>query len=263
MIFGWLRRRRRKKLLATPLPAHWPDFVRPFPFYERLTDEERERLFAIARVIVAEKHWEGCAGLELTEEMQVVVSAQAALLLLEIEHDYYKEVRSILLFPRSYKTPFPKHGPGGVMSEGGEHLGEAWYRGPVILAWDWVRHGAVDPKDGQNLVLHEFAHRLDFRDGWIDGTPRLKSKAEYARWAEVMAREYEDLREAAQRGRKHVLDRYGATDPAEFFAVITETFFEKPKALARKHAELYDVLRSYFRQDPLARLAASEDDDED
>lgn len=253
-MFAWFRRRRRKQLLAAPLPAHWPDYLAPFPLFQPLDDDERARLFAIARIIVAEKNWEGCAGLELTEEMQVVIAAQAAMLLLEIEHDYYDDVRTILVFPRSYETPFPRHGPGGVVTTGAQHAGEAWYQGPVILAWDWVRHGADDEKDGTNLVMHEFAHRLDFADGWINGTPPLHARDDYARWQEVMTREFRDLREAAERGRRHILDHYGATDEAEFFAVATETFFEKAPVLQRDHPALYDVLKTYYRQDPLARM---------
>lgn len=253
MIFGWFKRRRRRKLLAQPLPAGWADWIAPYPVFRDFDDDERARVLGIARVIVAEKHWEGCAGLELTEEMQVVIAAQAALLLLEIEHDYYDDVRSILVFPRSYETPFPRHGPGGIVTEGARNAGEAWYQGPVILAWDWVHHGATDEKDGENLVLHEFAHRLDFADGWINGTPPLHARGDYKRWQAVMTREFHDLQEAAERGRRHILDHYGATDEAEFFAVATETFFEKAQVLQRDHPELYDVLRTYFRQDPLAR----------
>ena len=253
-MFGWFRRRRRRKLLATPLPEAWPAYLAPFPVFETLDDEERAQLFDIARVIVTEKRWEGCAGLELTEEMQVVISAQAALLLLGIEHDYYDDVRTILVFPRSYETPFPRHGPGGVVTMGAQHAGEAWYRGPVILSWDWVRHGATDERDGSNLVLHEFAHRLDFADGWINGTPPLHARDDYEQWQAVMTREFRDLREAAERGRRHILDHYGATDEAEFFAVATETFFEKAAVLERDHPELYEVLRKYYRQDPLARM---------
>lgn len=253
MIFGWWRRRRRRKLLAQPRPEAWTTWLEPYPLFAPLDAAERERVLDIARVIVAEKRWEGCAGLELDEEMQVVIAAQAALLLLELEHDYFPEVRSILVFPRSYETPFPRHGPGGVVTTGAQHAGEAWYRGPVILAWDWVRHGASDEKDGTNLVLHEFAHRLDFGDGWIDGTPRLRAPGALDTWRRVMTREFADLREAARRGRRHILDHYGATDEAEFFAVATETFFEKGAVLQRDHEELYDVLETYYGQDPVAR----------
>ena len=254
MIFGWLKRRRRRRLLAQPLPETWLGWIEPYPVFDTLSDEERMQLLGIARVIVREKRWEAHGGLELSEEMQVVIAAQAALLLLAIEHDYYDDVTTILVFPRSYETPFPRHGPGGVVTVGTEHLGEAWYRGPVILAWDWVRHGADDEKDGMNLVLHEFAHRLDFADGWVNGTPPLHARDDYPRWVEVMTREFEDLQEAAERGRRHILDHYGATDEAEFFAVATETFFEKSAVLQRDHPELYDVLRTYYRQDPLARI---------
>ena len=208
----------------------------------------------ILRVIVAEKHWEGCDGLELTEHMRVVVAAQAGLLILEIEHEYFRRVREILVYPTAYRASYKQRDGAGVISEGSHNAGEAWYRGPVILSWDGVRQGAADPKDGHNLVLHEFAHKLDMLDGYVDGTPRLHNPGAYAAWTRIMSEEYATLKDAARRGRKSVLDRYGATNEAEFFAVATETFFEKPRQLQDKHEALYGLLVDYYRQDPLARL---------
>ncbi|MDJ0521668.1 MAG: zinc-dependent peptidase, partial [Planctomycetota bacterium] len=160
MIFGWLRRRRRKKLLAKPFPGAWRAHLESLAFYRLLDADERRRLEGIARVLMAEKSWEGCGGLTITDEMRVVISAQAALLLLEIEHDYFDDVSSILVFPTSYETPFETHVGDGIVGEGYTHHGEAWYRGPIVLAWDIARHGPIDPRDGHNLVLHEFAHHL-------------------------------------------------------------------------------------------------------
>ena len=253
MIFGWLRRRRRTKLLATPFPSAWREALAALPFYRGLDEDERRRLEAILRVIVAEKHWEGFGDLDLDDEKKVVIAAQAALLILEIEHDYYRRVKSILVYPTAFESPFPRHEGGGIVSEGQRHAGEAWYRGPVVLTWDGVRQGAADPKDGHNVVYHEFAHKLDMLDGYVDGTPPLHRRDAYAIWRRVMTEEFTRLQDAARRGKRSLLDRYGATNEGEFFAVATETFFEKSRPMARKHPELYALLKDYYRQDPATR----------
>jgi Mlc titration factor MtfA (ptsG expression regulator) len=257
VIFSWLRRRRRKKLLAQQFPDAWREILAQYPFYGRLDEGERSRLHDVLRVLVAEKNWEGCYGLELTDEIRVTVAGLAALLVMNIEHDYFERVTSILVYPTTYPSVFPHRDGAGVVSEDAPMYGEAWYRGPVLLAWDEVRQGALDPKDGSNLVLHEFAHRLDMLDGYVDGTPPLGLRERYADWARVMTEEFEALVESARRGRRSVLDPYGATNEAEFFAVAVEAFFEKPRQMQGKHAELYDLLRAYFRQDPLERLRRS------
>jgi hypothetical protein len=253
VILSWLRRRRRRRLLATPFPAAWRSWLDTVPLVRVLEGKERVRLQDILRVLVAEKHWEGCDGLTVTEEMKVVIASQAALLLLEIEHDFYARLLSILVYPTAYGTPFERRARGGVVSLGDRFAGQAWYQGPVILSWEHVRRGTAQPGDGQNVVLHEFAHRLDFGDTWVNGTPPLASRAQADAWAEVMTREYRALREAAAEDRATVLDPYGATNEAEFFAVATEAFFMKPRALERGHPELYDLLRSYYGQDPAGR----------
>ncbi len=257
MIFRWLKRRRRAKLLATPFPEAWRPALEALPFYEGLSDDERRRLDDILRVIVDEKHWEGLAGVDLDDEKKAIIAAQAALLILNIEHDYYKRVKTILVYPTAFESPMPRHQSGGIVSEGQRNAGEAWYRGPVILTWDGVRQGAADPKDGHNLVYHEFAHKLDMLDGYVDGTPPLHQRENYKLWRRVMSEEYQRLQDAARRGKRSVLDRYGATNEGEFFAVATETFFEQPVQLSRKHEELYALLKDYYRQDPLERLKAA------
>lgn len=254
MIFGWLRRRRRRRVLAAPVSRHWRSWLEELPFYATLDEDERTHLVAITRVLVAEKNWEGCSGLEMTEEIQVVIAAQAALLLLNLDHDHYADVESILVHPTSFESPYEWRDELGIVAEGVEQLGEAWYRGPVLLAWDSARHGTLDPLDGTNLVLHEFAHRLDFATGWIDGTPPLDGRVSPDAWSRVMTTAYEQLCEDADAERETVLDPYGANNEAEFFAVAVETFFERAVETRAAHPELYDLLARYFRQDPAARL---------
>ena len=241
-MFGWLKRRRRKKLLAKPFPEELRRHLEPLHFDGQLGQDERAKLHDITTVLLAEKHWEGCGGLELTSEIQVVIASQAALLILEIEHDYYRRLNEILVYPAAYKS-----------HEGGGRFGEAWYCGPIVLIWQQARDGAAIAGDGQNVVFHEFAHKLDMLDGMVDGTPPLASREDYPRWTRVMTEAFEELKKLARKRRRSVLDHYGATNEAEFFAVATETFFEKPLPLSRKLPELYELLRDYYRQDPLAR----------
>ena len=194
----------------------------------------------------------------MTDEIRVCIAAQACLLLLRRKTDYYPELRSILVYPSTYFVEETRHVGAGVMEEGRyARLGEAWQHGTVVLAWDAVRQGTADPDDGRNVVFHEFAHQLDFEDGRADGAPALGDghawsvrKSRYATWARVLSAEFERLRAEAQQGRTSVLDGYGATNPAEFFAVATESFFERPREMREKHPELYEELKRYYLQDP-------------
>jgi Mlc titration factor MtfA (ptsG expression regulator) len=254
MIFTWWKQQRRRQLLATPFPAEWLDYLRTnVTYYAYLTEAERARLRDDLRVFVVEKHWEGCRGLTITDEIQVTIAAQACLLLLGLEHDYFGRVKSILVYPTRFATPVREVLETGEVVEGkAVTLGQAQYRGAVVLAWDEVLADGQCPGEG-NTVFHEFAHQLDFLDGLFDGTPPLESPQQVRRWAKVMTAELDRLRRAADRGRPTLLDPYGATNEGEFFAVATECFFEKPAALAREHPALYDLLRAYYHQDPAQR----------
>lgn len=258
MVLSWLlaplRQRSRRALLAAPFPPAWLDVLHELPFYRQLDERGQARIRDDLRVLIAEKNWEGCGGLQLTDAMQVTIAAQASLLLLNLEHEYYPGVTSILVYPSAFRS-MAKADAGGVVRPGADHLGEAWSTGPVVLAWDASQHGAYDPDDGHNLVLHEFAHKLDLLDGLADGTPPLDCGDELRAWVAAMSAEFAALRAAAAGGRATVLDRYGATNPAEFFAVATECFFERAVALRARHAALYECLCDYYQQDPAARAA--------
>jgi Mlc titration factor MtfA (ptsG expression regulator) len=254
MLLAWLKQRRRRQLLAAPFPEAWLAYLRDdVAHYALLTDAEQAKLRDDLRVFVAERHWEGCGGLTLTDEMKVTIAALACLLVLNIAHDYFSRVPSILVYPSGYRAPTERRGADGTVGPDAGRLGEAWYRGPVVLAWDSVRASGKGEYAGQDVVLHEFAHQLDFLDGYADGTPPLSSHAEYRQWHVVMTAEYERLVHESERGQARVLDAYGATNPAEFFAVATEAFFEKPVQLRQRHAALYEVLRGYYRQDTAER----------
>ena len=255
-MFGTFRKRRRRRFEKLPFPAAWLSILQErVPYYHLLSHDEQTELRKLIRVFLAEKKFEGCGGLEITDEIRVTIAAQACILLLNREHDYYAGLHSVLVYPSSYLAPSKFVDPVGVVHEGDEgRLGEAWLRGAIILSWDDVRRDSVDFQDGRNVTLHEFAHQLDQQDGTFDGAPLLEKSSHYRSWARVLMKEYEALGEAAERGQVTLIDQYGATDPAEFFAVITEAFFESPKALKEKHPELYAELEKFFHQDPLARL---------
>jgi hypothetical protein len=190
--------------------------------------------------------------LELTDEIRVTIATQACLLLLHRRSDYYPRLVTILVYPSGYFVGGERHVEGHIWEEGRSgRLGETGRAmGSMVLAWDAAKAGASDPSDGQNLVLHEFAHQLDFEDFVADGVPALGSRSAKQSWAEVMKVEFAALRAADQTGISTLLDTYGATNPAEFFAVSTEAFFERPGALRRRHPRLYAEMQRFFRQDP-------------
>ncbi len=251
-MFGYFKRRRRDRIRAAPFPTAWLEAIeRNVPIFHRLPRADRGELQGHVQVFLAEKQFEGCGGLELTEEIQVTIAAQACVLLLHREVDYFSRLVSILVYPSAYVASATRPIGAGVIREEEEvRLGEAWKTGVVVVSWASIRAAARGRTQGENLVLHEFAHQLDMEDGAADGTPLLDDRRQYERWAEVMGFEFERLQRDVASGRYSVLDAYGATDPAEFFAVATECFFEKSVSLAKRHPELYDVLKSYFRQDP-------------
>jgi Mlc titration factor MtfA (ptsG expression regulator) len=236
---------------AEPLPAGWADRVAAvMPAFTRLTAAERDKLLRDMRDLLSTRSWEGAGGLELTDEIRLTIAAQACLLTLGFEGDPYPSLHTILVYPSTFvpASPFSWTARGRARREE-PTLGESWTDGVIVLAWDQAAAGGAGPDDGDNVVLHEFAHQLDRGDGEMDGVPRIPS-ADYRAWTAVVAREFRSLERAAREGRPDVLDEYGATDPAEFFAVATETFFERPKELERERPELYDALRRYYRQDP-------------
>jgi Mlc titration factor MtfA (ptsG expression regulator) len=258
-MFDWWRERQREKILEQPFPeAHEGFLLRNVKHYARLDAGEQKRLRDLVQVFSAEKHWEGCGGLILTDEMKVTIAAQACLLVLELPHRLYENVESIFVYPSTVLRPEQQAGmfvrSSKLVASGPiALLGEAHVRGPVVLAWDRVLRDGQRPRDGHNLVYHEFAHKLDMVDGDADGTPPLGSRAERERWREVCERVFLGLRARSERGERSFIDQYGATDEAEFFAVVTEHFFDQPTALQREEPDLYEVLRAFYRQDPASR----------
>ncbi|UCH84177.1 MAG: zinc-dependent peptidase [Candidatus Latescibacterota bacterium] len=253
-MFGFFKKRRRARLRSAPMPREWLGIIkRNFPLYNRLPPEDQAELCGHIQVFVSEKHFEGCGGLDITDEIRLTIAAQACLLLLHRNSQYYRHLTSILVYPTAYLAKaINPDGLGVITEDEFPRLGEAWSHGTVVLSWDDVRHGAADIHDGQNVVLHEFAHVLDGETGDTEGAPVLEQRSRYVTWARVLGQAYEKLQRDTALGNPTVLNEYGATNPAEFFAVATEAFFEKPKQLKKKHPKLYDELRAFFKQDPVS-----------
>jgi hypothetical protein len=250
MIFTWIRNLRRRRLLESPFPEPWIPWVHDYvPYYAGLPEPDRARLRDILRILVAEKDWEGCGGIRVTDAMRVAIAGNAALLVLGRGVDCYRRVTSVLVYPSAFQVP-----EDALRNRDYEAvLGQASAWGPVVLSWADVVKGVQNPRDGRNVVFHEFAHQLDFLDRAFDGIPDVDTVGERRKWRQIIFSEYVKLFEAAQRCEVTLIDRYGATCEGEFYAVATECFFERPVEMRRQHPGLYGILRGYYRQDPAAR----------
>jgi len=255
---GWwvVRRRRREQLRASPIPEGWRSLLEVrVPLYRRLPALMRKRLHGHIHVFLAEKQFVGCNGLQITEEMKWIVAAQACLLILNRKDWCFPDLYSILIYPGAYRVRVEEPIGGYVVSESNEvRAGESWSRGEVVFSWEDVVRDTMAPDHGSNVVLHEFTHQLDQEDGSVDGVPVLKRSSGYDGWAKIFRREYKQLRLALRQRRATVIDPYGATNPAEFFAVSTETFYCIPEQMQQEHPELYGVLQEYYGVDPATWL---------
>jgi Mlc titration factor MtfA (ptsG expression regulator) len=247
----WWARRRHARLSRQPFPRAWARILRRrVPLAQRLPWPLCRRLLGLIQVFIADKPFIGCAGQAIDDEVRVTIAAQACLLLLGQSDDRcYPQLRQVLVYPEPFVVPRRQLLPGGVVNEQPQALaGESWAQGQVILAWSEVLSGAADADDGRNVVLHEFAHQIDQDGGQADGRPWQHGAQQRRHWAAVMDEGLARLREAPS----DTLDAYGSTDPAEFFAVATEAFFERPQALRDSAAPLYDALSRLYRLDPTA-----------
>ena len=255
MDFPWSKSRHRRELLASPFPKAWRGYLQAnIALYRRLPPSSRRKLEDGTRILIAEKDWEGVGGLTLTDEIKVTIAGLASLLVLGFDGEYYPNVETILVYPQGFLVTERKNEIRGVIAEQVLPLaGQAALQGPVIVSWsDVQKNMASGGHSGHNVVLHEFAHKLDMRDGAADGAPYLRDDAQVETWSRVMSAEYQRLVQQTQSGEASVIDAYGAANAAEFFAVATESFFEKPRDLQEIHPELYAVLRDFYRQDPAA-----------
>jgi Mlc titration factor MtfA (ptsG expression regulator) len=262
-MWNWLLNNWREKILAAPFPGEWEGIIQKnVPYYRYLTDEEKKGLQDLVQVFIAEKHWEGCNGLELTDVIRVVIAAHACLLILALPSDCYGRVESIYVYPTTVLSPERKPGFFEVSRtpvDGPMAIdGEAHHRCPVSLVWDAVKHESRHPEHGHNVIYHEFAHKLDMLDGKADGTPPLTTREEYQRWIDVCSQEYEALTRQVEEGDPVFIDDYATINEAEFFAVATEHFFCQPEPLKHHHPGLYQVLKEFYRQDPAQKILNSQ-----
>ena len=254
VVLRFFRERRRRRVRAQFFPEHWLATIkRNVAFFRRLSARDRAELLGHVQVFLAEKRFEGCDGLEITDEIRVTIAAEACLLLLHRKTDYFPRLLTILVYPSTYVAEERRHVHGHVWQEGKmARLGETGrWLDAIVLAWDAVKSGAAHPSDGKNVVLHEFAHQLDYENHAEDGAPALATRDQQLSWQEVMQSEFASLRAADDTGIPTLLDTYGASEPAEFFAVSVEAFFEQPCALRARHPRLYAELQNYFHQDPV------------
>ncbi len=254
MHFETRHHRQRRERVDAGFRPQWRELLQVrMPTWSRLDGSERQRLEQVTVQLLADLHWEAANGFELTDDIEVTIAADAALLLLGLPDDSFSHVHTVLIHPSTVVLHGEHSQVSGIVSDGPMPiLGQADAHGPVLVVWDAVLREARHPGSGHNVVLHEFAHRLDMLTGTADGTPPMGDAEQSERWVEVCTDVYDRVVE----GRAgQVLRSYAGVNPAEFFAVATEAFFDASVALRREHPDLYDVLQSFYHQDPAARWA--------
>lgn len=254
-LYFWLQpkwvRRRRTALRSEPLPPGYADVLsRNVALYSALSKDLREQLHGHINVFLAEKRFFGVGGQEITPDVAITVAGNACLLLLNRDATYFPGFKSILVYPNTYEVDHVDYDGGVATQKRSRRAGESWHRGPIVLAWSSVVHGAAIAGDGYNVVLHEFAHKLDEENMGTNGQPILREAGHYQEWAEVLGREYKSFADRVASRKNKVMDEYGLTSPAEFFAVATESFFEKSRAMKKRLPDLYDQLVRFYAVDP-------------
>jgi Mlc titration factor MtfA (ptsG expression regulator) len=232
-------------------PVEWGPILGASPNVSALNSNDRARLGRLIALFLNEVRFEGAGGLVISDEIRLTIAAQASLLTLNLPRGALGRLRTILVYPTAFvPRTFAWNAAPPERDPGTATLGESWTKGTVVLAWDNVLHGVSNPDDGHNVALHEFAHQLDSREGKADGVPALGSRQRYLSWVAVLEESFARFSREARKGRPGAIDGYGATSPAEFFAVGTESFFERPRELQRQYPEFYEQLKQYYRQDP-------------
>jgi Mlc titration factor MtfA (ptsG expression regulator) len=260
-----MQRWRRARVRRQPFPPGWRAVLRErMPAFARLPADVQVRLKKHAQVLLAEVPFIGCGGLVVDDEVRVLVAVQASLLLLGRGDGGFEGLSQVLVYPGAFVVERTHTQPDGTLRDERQVLsGESWQQGQVVLSWDDVLAGAADPEDGRNVVIHEFAHRLDQATGTANGAPGFApgsgSAAQRRQWARVFSAEFEALQQRLTRGESGLIDPYAATNAAEFFAVTTELFFERPEALAAAHPALHEQLRGFHGVDPRQWRAVTPD----
>tara|TARA_R110002126_G_scaffold172463_3_gene321193 strand:- start:563 stop:1372 length:810 start_codon:yes stop_codon:yes gene_type:complete len=248
------RRYRRRQIQAKPFPTAWRAIIKQrMPYFRALPADLQLQLKKHIQVFIAEKRFVGCDGITVTDDMRVTIAAQACLLLLNRPDYYYPKLNQILIYPAAFVVHGTAPDAAGVVSAQRRVLsGESWGQGKVVLSWQDTLHGAATPDDGRNVVIHEFAHQLDQEKGMATGAPLLSRSTDYQQWSTVMQQAFATLQQQTASGNNGLLDGYGATNPAEFFAVISEVFFEQPMQMHQQYPALYQQLSQFYRVNPLS-----------
>jgi len=258
--FSQFRRWRQYRLLRkSRIPVSiWLQVVSQIPVFQTLKRHERHRLRKLSSLFMQDKTFHSGAGLEINDFMRACISAQACLLVLNLDLNLYDNWNQIIVYPDAFIAPQTETDAAGVVHESERALdGQAWHRGPVVLAWSDIEQDMQDESThkGSNVVLHEFAHKLDFLNGAANGMPPLHQEMQRAQWTHEFSTAYTDLIQRIHQRKHLVMNPYAATDPAEFFAVMTEVFFEDPQRLQQRFAGVYQKMSEYFQQDPLSRIS--------
>ena len=248
--------RRRRLLRRTDLDSvRWNDICSGVPLLHGLSEDESRRLRDLFVLFTHEKRVEGCGGMQLTERVRTLIAVQACLIVLELGIDAYCGFDTVLVYPREFRTRFSFEDEVGLVhEEDSSALGEAWPSGPVVLSWEDLQPCDDDVEDGFNLVVHEFAHKLDMLSGDEDGVPPLHSGMDAELWRRTFDEAIADIERTCGRGGEPAVDPYAAESNAECFAVFSETFFQVPLLLRDAYPAAYDQLRAFYLQDPAARF---------
>ena len=251
LIHSKLQRSRRNKLFFKPLPPGWIQILEDnVPLYSLLPENLQDELHGRINIFLDEKEFIGCRGLQMSDEIRITISGNACILLLKRDKRCFPRFTSILVHPDTYVTKQVTYDGLVEVHDDSIRSGESWHRGPVVLSWADVIHGSLNSDDGHNVVLHEFAHKLDEENEIMNGLPVLRDSSHYADWAKVLSKEYDSLLIRVEHRANSVIDAYGAVSPAEFFAVATESFFEKPLQMKQKLPELYEQFKIFYNMDP-------------
>ena len=250
---SWRVAKQRKKIITSPFPTKWRAILKHgMPYFRALPADLQLQLKGLIQIFIHEKEFIGCDGIIINDEIKVTIAAQACLLLLNRNTDFYPKLKQILVYPSVFIVKNKEQKMGGVIGEQHRVLsGESWEIGKVVLSWQTTQADASAPKNGNNVVIHEFAHQLDQEAGHANGAPILSSIGDYSSWSTVLAQEFELLQSQSQQNIPSIFSYYGATNPAEFFAVITEVFFERPEEVYQFHRALYTELSHFFKLDPI------------
>ena len=249
----WRLNRQRSHVKSQPFPTPWRHILKKrFPYFKAMPTDLQLQLKKHIQVFIDEKQFVGCGGFDINDEVKVTIAAQACLLLLNRKTSYYPKLKQILVYPTAFIVEKNRTDIAGVQSsQRNVLLGESWEYGKVVLSWNSTIAGAADPFDGSNVVIHEFAHQLDQEDGTANGAPPLRDITSYRSWSATLSQEFKQLQYCAQQHIPSLFSYYGATNPAEFFAVISETFFERPMEFYQQHQKLYKELSQFYHLDPI------------